>query len=223
MSFVFLDIETTGLNVEQGHRVIELAAIEYDEYRQPTNNGFYKLINPERSIETEAIEIHGIRNSDLNEKPKFAEIAEDFASFVQGKHLYAHNAPFDLGFLDAEMKRLKKPTVTQLAKEVTDTLIQAREKFPGQRNSLDALATRLGMEVTERRKVHSAMEDAKILAEAYFLMNSGQYSLDIQSQPEAVIIEKVEQEIEIVILNKSKKARQQEHKQFMQQLKEFAN
>ncbi|MDD1612018.1 MAG: DNA polymerase III subunit epsilon [Methylococcaceae bacterium] len=173
---VVLDTETTGLSPEQGHRIIEIGCVELVN-RRLTGNRFHVYINPERVIDDGAIEVHGITNEFLEDKPRFAGVAEDFLTFVQGAELVIHNAPFDVGFINHEFALLADPLapITEYC-EVFDTLAFARQKHPGQRNSLDALCKRYGVD-NSHRELHGALLDAEILADVYLLMTGGQFSL----------------------------------------------
>lgn len=173
---VVLDTETTGLSPEQGHRIIEIGCVELVN-RRLTGNRFHVYINPERVIDAGAIEVHGITNEFLEDKPRFAGVAEDFLAFVQGAELVIHNAPFDVGFINHEFALLAEP-LASIAEycEVFDTLAFARQKHPGQRNSLDALCKRYGVD-NSHRELHGALLDAEILADVYLLMTGGQFSL----------------------------------------------
>jgi DNA polymerase-3 subunit epsilon len=173
---VVLDTETTGLDPNQGHRIIEIACVEMMN-RRVTRNTFYKRIHPERAIDEGATNVHGIRLEDLEYEPKFAEIADDFLSYVEGAELIIHNAPFDVGFLNAELARLKKPPITERC-TVTDTLAMARELHPGRKNTLDALCERYEID-NSARTFHGALLDAELLAEVYVAMTRGQDSLAI--------------------------------------------
>lgn len=173
---VVLDTETTGLSPEQGHRIIEIGCVELVN-RRLTGNRFHVYINPDRVIDTGAIEVHGITNEFLDDKPRFAGIAEDFLAFVQDAELVIHNAPFDVGFINHEFALLADPLapITEYC-DVFDTLAFARQKHPGQRNSLDALCKRYGVD-NSQRELHGALLDAEILADVYLLMTGGQFSL----------------------------------------------
>ncbi len=173
---VILDTETTGLDPRQGHRIIEIACVEMIS-RRVTRNTFYKRIHPEREIDEGATQVHGIRLEDLEHEPKFAEIADDFLRYIEGAELVIHNAPFDVGFLNAELTRLKKPLIADLCK-VTDTLAMARELHPGRKNTLDALCERYEID-NSARTFHGALLDAELLAEVYMAMTRGQDSLAI--------------------------------------------
>jgi len=177
---IVLDTETTGLEVDQGHRVIDIGAIVLKD-RKKTNEYFQSYLNPERLIDTEAQEIHGISNEQLEKEPKFSEIAESFLEFVQDSVLIIHNAPFDLGFLNSELQRASSnyPRLEEIC-EIEDTLILARKKFPGRRNKLDDLADRYEIEGYDRT-FHGALVDANILADVYIHLTGGQIMLNFSS------------------------------------------
>lgn len=178
MRLIVLDTETTGLEVNQGHRIIEIGCVEL-ENRRLTGNHFHCYINPQRDVDQGAIEVHGITNEFLADKPLFAQVAAEFLDFVQGAELVIHNAPFDIGFLDAELKRLDDhhPGLESLC-PVTDTLVMARTRHPGQRNSLDALCNRYTVD-NSQRDLHGALLDAEILADVYLAMTGGQTALQL--------------------------------------------
>jgi DNA polymerase III subunit epsilon len=173
---VVLDTETTGLNPQEGHRIIEIGCVELVN-RRLTGKRFHVYINPERIIDVGAIEVHGITNEFLQDKPCFADVVNDFIAFIQDAELVIHNAPFDVGFINYEFSRLDNGTgtVTDYSK-VFDTLTYARKKHPGQRNSLDALCKRYGID-NSHRDLHGALLDAEILADVFLLMTGGQSSL----------------------------------------------
>lgn len=173
MRQIVLDTETTGLEVSQGHRIIEIGCVELVN-RRLTGNHYHQYINPEREIDQGAIEVHGITNEFLADKPLFASVATDFFAFIQGAELIIHNAPFDIGFLDSELQRLEQsfaPISDVCA--VIDTLVMARGKHPGQRNNLDALCQRYMVD-NSQRDLHGALLDAEILADVYLAMTGGQ-------------------------------------------------
>ncbi len=175
---VVLDTETTGLDVNQGHRIIELGCVEVVG-RRPSGRTLHHYINPQRRVDVGAAEVHGLTDEDLADKPVFAAIAADFLDFVDGAELIIHNAAFDVGFLDAELARLSERcrSVRELC-SVTDTLEMARRLYPGQRNTLDALCRRLDVD-NSSRQLHGALLDAQLLTEVYLAMTSGQVSLDL--------------------------------------------
>ena len=171
--YTVLDTETTGLEVKQGHRVIEIGAVLVND-RKKSEDHFHSYLNPSRLIDEEASKVHGITNQDLEDKPSFDEIAEEFINFIEGATLVIHNAPFDLGFLNNELQLASTsyPKIEEIC-EVEDSLIIARDKFPGQRNSLDALATRYDVSGYDRT-FHGALLDANILADVYMQLTGGQ-------------------------------------------------
>lgn len=178
MRQIVLDTETTGLDHASGHRIIEIGCVEIID-RRLTRNHYHQYIRPERDIDQGAMEVHGITNEFLEDKPLFAEIADDFLEFVRGAELVIHNAPFDVGFLDAELKRMRSPA-GRIASfcGVLDTLIMARQKHPGQKNNLDALCKRYAVD-NSQRDLHGALLDAEILADVYLLMTGGQTALSL--------------------------------------------
>ena len=177
MRYVVLDTETTGLEVRQGHRIIEVGCIEVNG-RNVTETYFHEYVNPEREVDEGAFQVHGISNDMLADKPKFAQIAKSFVDFIRGSTLIIHNASFDIGFLDAELERLDMGKVADHVEGVIDSLGMAREMFPGKRNNLDALCDRLGVN-NGHRQLHGALLDSQILAEVYLAMTRGQDSLVI--------------------------------------------
>lgn len=173
---VVLDTETTGLDPASGHRIIEIACVEMVN-RRLTHNNFIKRIHPEREIDQGATDVHGITLDDLKHEPKFAEIADEFLRYVAGAELIIHNAPFDVGFLNAELRRLKKPPLTAQC-TIIDTLAMAKDLHPGKRNNLDALCDRYQID-NGARSVHGALLDAQLLSDVYIAMTRGQDSLAI--------------------------------------------
>ena len=173
---IVLDTETTGLEVSAGHRIIEIGGIELIN-RRSSENSFHCYVNPERTVDKEALEIHGIDNDFLSSQPYFSDIAESFLSFVDDAELVIHNADFDVGFINSELCRLEQvPSDISEACKILDTLSMARRMHPGQRNSLDALAKRYNVD-TSKRELHGALVDARILADVYLAMTGGQASL----------------------------------------------
>lgn len=171
-----LDTETTGLNPKEGHRIIEIGCVELIN-RRLTQNRFHVYLNPEREIDAGAIEVHGITNEFLQDKPKFREVVADFLAFTAGAELIIHNAPFDVGFLNHELAMLADETRRiESNSSVFDTLAYARRMHPGARNSLDALCKRYGVD-NSQRELHGALLDAEILADVYLTMTGGQISL----------------------------------------------
>lgn len=175
MRQVFLDTETTGLSPAQGHRIIEIAAVEAIN-RRLTKNHFHIYLNPDREIDQGAQEVHGITLEFLQDKPRFSDIADEFLQFVAGAELIIHNAPFDVGFLNAELGKIDKPEIESISGSVIDTLKMAKDMRPGQRNSLDALCRHFGVD-NSKRTLHGALLDAELLADVYMAMTRGQESL----------------------------------------------
>lgn len=175
MRQIILDTETTGLDPRQGHRIIEVAGVEVIN-RRLTNRHFHHYLNPDRDIDEGAQAVHGISREFLADKPRFTEIAESFLAFIDGAELVIHNAPFDIGFLNAELALLGRPPVTEFCGSVTDTLKMARDNYPGKRNSLDALCERLDID-NAHRNLHGALLDAELLADVYLMMTRGQDGL----------------------------------------------
>jgi DNA polymerase-3 subunit epsilon len=190
MRQIFFDTETTGLNPESGDRIVEVGCVEMVS-RRLTGVHLHFYLNPERKGNEEAIRVHGLTDAFLADKPKFAEVADELLAFLQGADVVIHNAAFDVGFLNAELKRLNRPLFHTVAGKVTDTLLMAREMFPGKANSLDALCRRLEVDNT-KRTLHGALMDAELLAEVYINMTRGQDSLgmghdDTASQSPAAV------------------------------------
>jgi DNA polymerase-3 subunit epsilon len=178
MRQIVLDTETTGLDPAQGHKIIEIGCVELLN-RRLTGNHLHVYINPQREIEAAALEVHGITNEFLADKPLFADVAQSFIDFVDGAELIIHNAPFDIGFLDHELAALKrgyKPMSEYCS--VLDSLVMARKKHPGQKNNLDALCKRYMVDNTQR-ELHGALLDAEILADVYLMMTGGQSSFSL--------------------------------------------
>lgn len=184
---VILDTETTGMNKEGGphykdHCIIEIGAVEVIN-RRLTGRTFHVYIKPTRPVDPEAIAVHGITDEMLADKPNFEEIAPDFLQFIQGAELIIHNAPFDVGFMDYEFSKLPNHQVkTENICQITDSLLLARQMYPGKRNSLDALCDRLGID-NSKRTLHGALLDAEILADVYLTMTGGQVSLFNEEEP----------------------------------------
>jgi DNA polymerase III subunit epsilon len=171
---IVLDTETTGLSPQDGHRIIEIGCVELVK-RRLTGNHFHVYINPNRAIDEGAIAVHGITNEFLQDKPAFTQIADEFIEFIRGAELVIHNAPFDVGFINHEFDKLSLGVVKDYS-TVFDTLAFARKKHAGQRNSLDALCKRYGID-NSHRDLHGALLDAEILADVFLLMTGGQFSL----------------------------------------------
>jgi DNA polymerase-3 subunit epsilon len=183
MRQIFFDTETTGLNPESGDRIVEVGCVEMVN-RRLTGVNLHFYLNPERKGQEEAIKVHGLTDAFLADKPKFAEVADELLDYLQGADVVIHNAAFDVGFLNAELKRLKRQPFHTIAAKVTDTLLMAREMFPGKANSLDALCRRLEVDNT-KRTLHGALMDAELLAEVYIRLTRGQDSLVIHDHDDA--------------------------------------
>ena len=181
MRQIVLDTETTGLEPKQGHRIIEIGCVEVNN-RRLTNNRFHQYINPQREIDEGAMEVHGISNEFLADKPLFRDIADDFLAFVDGAELIIHNAPFDVGFINHELRQLGA-TVSRIEDICTilDTLFMARQMHPGQKNNLDALCKRYEID-NSSRSLHGALLDAEILADVYLAMTGGQVHLSLDGR-----------------------------------------
>jgi len=181
MRQIVLDTETTGIDPKEGHRIIEIGCVEVVN-RRLTGNHFHVYINPGRHIEQEAIEVHGITNEFLADKPTFSQVAQEFVNFIKGAQLVIHNAPFDVGFMDHEFKMEASTSgvITHQICDVLDTLTLARQMHPGQKNNLDALCKRYGID-NSHRTLHGALLDAEILADVYLLMTGGQTKLKLAS------------------------------------------
>jgi DNA polymerase III subunit epsilon len=179
MRQIFFDTETTGLSPESGDRIIEIGCVEMVNRRLTGNNKHFYL-NPQRANHEDAVKIHGLTDEFLADKPLFAAIAEELLEYLAGAEVIAHNATFDVGFFNEELKRLGKPRFTEHVGSVVDTLVMAREMFPGKSNSLDALCRRLEVD-NSNRTLHGALLDAGLLAEVYINMTRGQDSLVIDA------------------------------------------
>ncbi len=175
MRQIILDTETTGLSPEEGHRIIEIGCVELIN-RKLTENRFHVYMNPDRKIDAGAIEVHGISNEFLSDKPSFESVVDDFLTFVSNAEIVIHNAPFDVGFINHELMLCSHSGLLEDYCSVLDTLVLARKKHPGQRNSLDALCKRYGID-NSHRELHGALLDAEILADVYLSMTGGQTSL----------------------------------------------
>lgn len=213
MRQIFLDTETTGLYPAQGHRVIEVAAVEVVN-RRLTKNHFHYYLNPDREIDQGAQEVHGISLEFLQDKPRFADIANDLIAFIADSELIMHNAPFDVGFLNSEFGLLGLKTVEQITAKVTDTLKIAKEMRPGQRNNLDALCRHFGID-NSKRTLHGALLDAELLADVYMAMTRGQESLmmalDKPEQAGVDVVQKVNAPILVKLASADELAAHEEY------------
>jgi DNA polymerase-3 subunit epsilon len=184
MRQIVLDTETTGLSAQNGDRIIEIGCVELLN-RKLTGRNLHHYINPERDSHEDALRVHGISNEFLRDKPKFAAVADELLDYLQGAELIIHNAPFDIGFLNKEMELLGRPPITRVIAGVIDSLVMAKEMFPGKRNSLDALCDRLEVD-NSGRTLHGALLDAELLADVYVNMTRGQNALamDVEAEPD---------------------------------------
>jgi DNA polymerase III subunit epsilon len=181
MRQIFLDTETTGLSADNGDRIIEIGCVEM-LHRKLTGNNRHFYVNPGRDSHEEALKVHGITSEFLKDKPKFSEVAQDLLDYLKDAHVVIHNAPFDLGFLNMELALIKQPPVKSMVASVTDTLVMAKELFPGKRNSLDALCDRLEVD-NSGRTLHGALLDAELLADVYINLTRGQDALITEDVP----------------------------------------
>jgi DNA polymerase-3 subunit epsilon len=187
MRQIVLDTETTGLEPSQGHRIIEIGCVELVN-RRPTRRHYHQYLQPDREIDAGAAEVHGITSEFLRDKPRFADVADEFLAFVRGAELVIHNAPFDIGFLRHEFGLLGQSWDEAAADcSVVDTLALARSRHPGQRNNLDALCRRYSID-NSARTLHGALLDAEILADVYLVMTGGQSRLLLEAEPAAVTV-----------------------------------
>jgi DNA polymerase-3 subunit epsilon len=205
MRQIFLDTETTGLYHAQGHRVIEVAAVEVIN-RRLTKQHFHYYLNPDREIDQGAQEVHGISLEFLQDKPRFADIANELIAFIADSELIMHNAPFDVGFLNREFGLIEQKPVEAITAKITDTLKIAKEMRPGQRNSLDALCKHYGID-NSRRTLHGALLDAELLADVYMAMTRGQDSLmmelDKPQQKNSDAMQQIKQPVLVKLANQA--------------------
>ena len=179
MRQIILDTETTGLSADNGDRIIEIGCVEL-LHRKLTGHHLHHYVNPERDSHEDALKVHGISNEFLRDKPKFAHIADEFLAYIKGAELIIHNAPFDVAFLNKELERVGKGPLSLHVSGITDTLVMAKDMFPGKRNSLDALCDRLEVD-NSGRTLHGALLDAELLADVYINMTRGQDALLIDT------------------------------------------
>ena len=193
MRQIVLDTETTGLSAESGDRIIEIGCVELLN-RKLTGRNLHHYVNPERDSHEDALKVHGISNEFLRDKPKFAQIADELLAYLDGAELIIHNAPFDIGFLNKELSLLGRPPVRQFVSGVIDTLVMAKEMFPGKRNGLDALCDRLEVD-NSGRTLHGALLDAELLADVYINMTRGQDALvmdAVESSAPGQVVEQID-------------------------------
>ncbi len=182
MRQIFLDTETTGLSAEGGDRIIEIGCVEMFN-RKLTGNNLHIYLNPERDSHEDALRVHGITNEFLKDKPKFAQVVDQFLAYIAGAEIIIHNAPFDIGFLNKELELQGHPRFPTFVDGITDTLVMAKEMFPGKRNSLDSLCDRLEVD-NSGRTLHGALLDAELLADVYINMTRGQDALLMEVESE---------------------------------------
>ena len=218
MRQVVLDTETTGLEWSEGHNVIEIGCVEL-ERRRLTGNTYHQYIKPDREIDAEAMAVHGITNEYLQDKPKFRQISDEFIEFIRGAELIIHNAAFDIGFLDAELERNGYQLRIKDICSVTDSLRLARQKHPGQKNNLDALCKRYGID-NSHRELHGALLDSEILADVYLALTGGQTSLSLSEHEDSVqgdesIINRVGEEALVLPVISASAEELSEHQAFL--------
>ena len=182
MRQIVLDTETTGIEPKEGHNIIEIGCVEMTK-RRLTGNNYHQYVKPDREVEAEAISVHGITNEYLADKPKFREVMLEFLEYIRGAELIIHNAPFDVGFINAEFERNGITERVEDICTITDTLVMARQKHPGQKNNLDALCRRYGID-NSHRELHGALLDSEILADVYLMMTGGQTALMLDADGE---------------------------------------
>ncbi len=221
MRQIVLDTETTGLDPSQGHRVIEIGCVEI-ENRRLTGRHFHCYLNPDREIDEGAVQVHGITSTFLADKPRFAQVADDFLRFVRGAELIIHNAPFDMGFLNSEFILSGSTEPLENHCSVVDTLIMARKKHPGQRNSLDALCKRYEVD-NSQRELHGALLDAEILADVYLLMSGGQTWLQLGSddsttEQQDAVVRKLDVSRGLLQISLTTADEEEAHKRFLQRI-----
>ena len=213
MRQIFLDTETTGLDPNQGHRIIEIAAIEMNN-RQLTKNHYHTYLNPKRDIDSAAQEVHGITSEFLQDKPLFKDIALEFLDFIKDSEIIIHNAPFDVGFLDMELGRISFDKIEKYSVSIFDSLTLAKEIRPGQRNNLDALCKAYGIDNTSRT-LHGALLDAQLLGDVYLAMTRGQegFAIDFTNNSESLNLGDVNSDD--LIITEPNDNELQSHKEFI--------
>ena len=216
MRQIFLDTETTGLDPTQGHRIIEIAAVEFNN-RQPTSNTFHSYINPEREIDPAAQEVHGITLDFLSDKPFFKDVASDFVSFVKEAELVIHNAPFDVGFLNMELGKIGLDDLNNFCGDIVDSLVYAKDIRPGQRNSLDALCRAFSVD-NSSRSVHGALLDAQLLGEVYIQMTRGQEAFEINFKEDSTNIKLEPINYDDLIVTTPNKSEIEAHNEFIKKI-----
>ena len=217
MRQIFLDTETTGLDPNQGHRIIEIAAVEMNN-RQLTNNHYHTYLNPERDIDSAAQEVHGITLDFLQDKPLFNDISNDFLNFIKDAEIIIHNAPFDVGFLNMELGKVSLKKLETYVSSIFDSLLLAKEIRPGQRNNLDALCKSYGVDNTSRT-LHGALLDAQLLSDVYLAMTRGQegFEINFTSNSENINIGDANQ-AELIVIEPNKDE-VKSHQEFLSNIK----
>ncbi|EAR60502.1 DNA polymerase III subunit epsilon [Neptuniibacter caesariensis] len=220
MRQIVLDTETTGLEPSEGHNIIEIGCVEMFN-RRLTGKTYHQYIKPDRDVDAEAIQVHGITNEFLEDKPKFHEVMEEFVEFVRGAELIIHNAAFDIGFLDTELDRNGYPERMENFSLVTDSLKLARKKHPGQKNNLDALCNRYGIN-NSHRELHGALLDSEILADVYLALTGGQTNLSLAGEGDdgegaGAVIKRLSGADDLPLVQISEND-QQEHDKFLKML-----
>ena len=209
MREIILDIETSGLDYKEGHRVIEIGCIELNQ--KEVGSHFHQYINPLKTLTEENMKIHGITNEFLEDKPLFEDVADDFLSFIQDSFIIAHNANFDVGFLNHELEKISKPTIDQ--DRVVDTVVIARNRFPGQQVNLDALVKKLKVNSLIDREFHGALKDAKILTDVYLeLQGVNQMGLGLEEGQSEDLNLSGELNLKTIVLTKEET---EAHKEFI--------
>ena len=219
MRQIFLDTETTGLDPNQGHRIIEIAAVEMSN-RQLTNNQYHTYLNPERDIDLAAQEVHGITIDFLQDKPLFNDISNDFLGFIKDAEIIIHNAPFDVGFLNMELGKVSLKKLETYVSSIFDSLLLAKEIRPGQRNNLDALCKSYGVDNTSRT-LHGALLDAQLLSDVYLAMTRGQegFEINFTSNSENINIGDANQ-AELIVIEPNKDE-VKSHQEFLSNIKKM--
>ena len=220
MRQIVLDTETTGLQANNGDRIVEIGCIEIIN-RRLTGNNFHTYLNPDRDSAPGALAVHGLTRDFLSDKPRFADIAERFCEYVQNSEIIIHNAPFDLAFLDAELARLQYTSFREQVQNIIDTLIEARALYPGKRNSLDALCERYQI-AHHHRNLHGALLDAGLLAEVYLAMTRGQETLlmdlDFPKTDEANMVQTLSSSAQSLIVQTANSEELAAHDTYIEQL-----
>lgn len=222
---IAIDTETTGLDVKDGHRIIEVACVEIID-RRITGSTYHCYINPERAVDAGAMAVHGLSDTFLADKPLFSHIANDLMAYIEDAELIIHNAPFDVGFLQRELKLCRRPERLDNGWSIIDTLVMARQKYPRQKNNLDAICKRLSIDNSQRH-YHGALIDAQLLAQVYLAMTSGQYSLFADHSPltaftaeAAIESNNLVVETQALPLYSANDQEQREHEEYLSKMKQ---